>query len=488
MLLRMVKEARKGYITGTDNQAHYQLNLLCVPKKDNTTKLMTNIRVARHGSFARGYSVPINKKIDRDKCKIPTIPNIPKYINKLIKFNYVSLRDLKDAFRQMLLAREDTGFIQYCLFGLRFTDNRQAYGVASAAANCQHFAQILIWICENKYLSPTQRDRLLVHIDDFLIASVSENEAIEMANRFDQMCDDLNVTVSHEKDETAIRVGVVHGFGFNLITKFVNIPDIKYHELMRAIALILKFRYLEGSAFESLCGKLMHWSQLRKPAKVLCYRMLGFIFKHIRKNPKYKRHIFWVHDQIAQDLRFWQNYAYYMRSVSMQSVLNNPSITITAATDASSFGGGMIVGPHYAKYRMSDVTNRFGINHKQMHINKQEAHAVIMLLHNFRKELTGRNVLLYIDNQPVRFCIFKYWSGSADLMEYIQEIVLLMCVYNIGLKVHYIPSDYNTLPDALSRFEMNKFHQAVYDYNLSFDDHETVLEYYPILKLMRTGL
>ncbi len=34
ILKRMVKEARQGQISGTDQQMHYTLNLLCVPKKN----------------------------------------------------------------------------------------------------------------------------------------------------------------------------------------------------------------------------------------------------------------------------------------------------------------------------------------------------------------------------------------------------------------------------------------------------------------------
>ena len=165
---------------------------------------MIEIRVARHGSFCTTRTHAINGLIDKSKCVIPTLPNFPKYIRLLIQFKFVSIRDWKDAFRHLLVASNDTGWIQYYIFGLQFADFRQVYGVSSAAANCQHFAQILIWILENKFLSPQQRDRILVHIDDFIFAANSEAEAIEMAKGFDLMCDQLKLNVSHEKDENGI--------------------------------------------------------------------------------------------------------------------------------------------------------------------------------------------------------------------------------------------------------------------------------------------
>ncbi len=488
ILKRMVKEAKKGYITATNKQLHYNLNLLCVPKKDNETGLMTEIRVARHGSFATLRKVAINELIQKERCKILTLPNIRKYIEVLIKYEYVSLRDLKDAFRQLLVASNDTGWIQYCIFGLPFADHRQAYGVSSAAANCQHFAQILIWILEHKFLTDKQQQRLLVHIDDFLIAAHDEKEANEMAAKFDLMCDQLKVNVSHEKDENAINKGIVHGFGFNLKSKRVYIPDLKYNELILGMELMINYRWATGEALESICGKIMHWSQLRKPAKSLCYRLLHMIYKKIRSCHRNKKRFFFITDCVAMDFKFWIRYATFMRSVSMESILYQPSITITGATDACNVGGGFLIGSHFGAYPFSDKPNKYNINHRQMHINYQEAHAVIMLLHNYRHELTGRQLLLYIDNKPVMYSIYKYWAGSLKLMEYIQEIILLMITYNIGLRVEYIPSSINDIADSLSRFEWDRFYELANDYNLKIDHKPTELVYYPYLSLLREGL
>ncbi len=485
ILERMVKEAKKGYIAPTLNQLHYNLNFLCVPKKNNETGLKTEIRVARHGSFATSRRIAINEIIDKEQCKIPSLPNIRKYVQLLIQYKYVSLRDLKDAFRQILVTKGDIGYIQYCIFGLRFADLRQAYGISSAAANCQHFANILIWIFETQYLNDKQRDRLLVHIDDFLIAANSEDEANQMAEQFDKMCRDLNVNVSHEKDETSIDEGVVHGIGFDLKSQEIYIPDIKYNELVCGLKLIISHRYATGKALESICGKLMHWSQLRKQAKVLCYRLMRAIHEYIRSDNRLKYAIFYVHDKIIRDFRFWLKYATFMRRVSMQSVLEQPSITITGATDACNEGGGFIIGEHFGAYKFWDTMNKYGINHRQMHINKQEAHAVVMLLYNYREILTGRQLLLYIDNKPVMYSIYKEWSGSEELMEYIHEITLLMSIYRIGLYVEYIPSEMNGLADSLSRFEWKRFYEIVNRYKMRIQPKPSPLEYYPTLTLLR---
>ena len=175
-----------------------------------------------------------------------------------------------------------------------------------------------------------------------------------------------------------------------------------------------------------------------------------------------------------------------MRRVSMYSVLNEPSITITAASDACDTGGGFVIGEHYCLYQFSEQPNKDGVVHRNMSINYQEAHAVIMLLYNFREELTGQRVLLYIDNQSVMYSIFKCWSGSLTLMEYVQEVAMLMCEYCIELRVEFSPSLMNGLADSLSRNDEDRFREICDMYCLRFDDEPTPVQYYTDLDLIHS--
>ena len=487
ILKRMVKEAKKGQISGTVETSHYTLNLLCVPKKDMETNLMTAIRVARHGSFSTKHTVSINDKIDRDCVKIPTLPNIRKYIQLLIQYEYVSLRDLKDAFRQLGLESQDSAYIQYVLFGLVFRDNRQAYGVASASANCQHFAMMLIWILEKKLLTPEQAGRVLVHIDDFILAAHTKADCQDITLSFDQMCADLNVKISTEKNEDWVQKGIVHGFGFDLTAnpKTVHIPDHKFHELITALTLCIQCGRVTGEALESICGKIMHWSQFRHFAKVLCYRMLGFIFHYIRDNKYLKWKVFHLTREILDDMRFWLRFASYIRVVTMESIVGQPSITVFASSDASSRGAGCVVDSQWGFYKFRSNDNKYGKNHGAMSINYQEAHAVIMLLHNFRHSLTGRQCVLFVDNTSVMWSLIKKWATSPGLMEYIHEIVLILSIYRISLRVEYISSSMNGLSDALSREEIERFHRIISDCGLELNHTATPLQYYPYLRLLR---
>ena len=474
IIKQFIKELESGAIIPSETPPKYIINVFCVPKKDASTGKMTKLRVVRHGSFCTANTSSINQWIDQRKCKMPTLPNLKDYVKLLIKCNWMTLRDLKDAFRQIGLAAADIGYLGYSLCGLYFLDKKQPYGIASAAANCQSFAQIIIWIMNNKLLPQTLKDRIIVHIDDFLLGSETKLGAIKMKCEFDNLCDELNVKISHEKDEDIVQEAVVYGFKFNLKRKTVGIPDDKLLDLRKLIRLSIKIRVISGSALESLCGKIMHWSQLYKPAKSLCYNMVSYLHKLLRTKQDYKRLCFNIPDCIIQDLKFWLKYTELIKEVSMASIIHPPSMVVVGTSDACDYGGGFCINKDWCYYE-------FRYPQFNWHINQKEAHAVIMLLHNLRKDLTGKKLVLMVDNTSLFYSMAKHW-GSERMMPCIYEICYLMMEYKIQIWFEWIPTEANKLADSLSRFDFACFWKWVRLHGITVNPEPIEPVYYFKLK------
>ena len=466
---QITKELKSGAIEPSEIPPKCQINLFCVPKKDSETGLMTKLRVVRHGSFATSNTTSINDWIDPEKCKMPTLPNLKDYVRLLINKNWMSLRDLSDAFRQIGLAKEDVGYLGYCLFGLYFIDRKQPYGIASAAANCQSFAQIIIWIMNNKKLPKHIRKNILVHIDDFVLATKTKADAILMKKLFDALCKELNIAISHDKDVDVTQKAILYGFEFDLKRKTVGIPQSKLTNLIRFIKLVIKYKFITGRALETLSGKIMHWSQLYKPAKSLCYNMVSFIHKTLRKHKHYRTLIFRLPDCVINDLKFWLKYVNLIKDVPMYSIIKEPSIEMIGSSDACNTGGGFVVKDIWAFYVFKE-------QHLNLQIDEKEAHAVIMLLHNLRRELTGRKLILYVDNSVLFYAMSRHWAGER-MMPCIYEICLLMMKYRISVWFEWIPTECNKLADTLSRTNTQEFWEWVKFHNLEMRPNPKTLYY-----------
>ena len=477
ILKQIIKELKSGAIEPSESPPKYILNLFCVPKKDSKTGLMTKLRVVRHGSFSTTNTTSINHWIDQQKCKMPTLPNLKDYVKLLIGCNWMTLRDLSDAFRQIGLSNADVGYIGYSLFGLYFIDRKQPYGIASAAANCQSFAQIIIWIMNNKLLPIHLCKNILVHIDDFCMAAPEKQEVLAMQRKFDDLCDELYVKISHEKDVDCAQIATVYGFKFNLINKTVGIPDDKLENLKHFISITIQIGVITGRALEKLCGKIMHWSQLYKPAKSLCYNMVFYIHSHIRLHKNYRTLCFKLPQCVIRDLVFWKKYIPLIKEVPMSTIIREPSVTLYGSSDACDEGAGFVISNLWSFYKFSKS------HRDRWHIDQKEAHAVIMLLHNYRRFLTGKKIILFIDNSVLYYAMIRHWAGER-MMPCIYEICHLMMEYKINIWFEYIPSDCNKMADSLSRYQFDVFWKWVKIHNITVKPKPVKVEYISKFKFM----
>ena len=465
-----IKELKSGAVIPAHSDPEYIINVFCVPKKDSKTGEKTKLRVVRHGSYATPGTTSINEWINKDKCKMPSLPNLKDYVSHLIDKEWMALRDLQDAFRQIGLASKDIGYLGYSLFGLKFLDVKQPYGISSAAANCQSFANIIIWILDNKKVPTDLKQKIIVHIDDFCMAAKTEKQAITLQDLFDELCDELGVAVSHDKDVDATQKAVVYGFLFDLKNKTVGIPDDKLQKLTTFIKSTLDIGIITGRALDALCGKIMHWSQLFKPAKALCYNMIFYLYQRIRIIPNYKTECFYLPPCIVQDLQFWLKYAKVIKEVPMATIINQPSIQLFGSSDACDYGGGFCIREKWSYYKFTN-THRV-----TLHIDQKEAHVVIMLLHNLRHFLTGKRITLFIDNAVLYWAMVRHWAAQR-MMPCIYEICLIMMRYRIAVWFEWIPTECNKLADSLSRFDMHTFHKWVQLHRIQVEPHPLRLQY-----------
>ena len=227
---------------------------------------------------------------------------------------------------------------------------------------------------------------------------------------------------------------------------------------------------MTGRAIETLCGQIMHWSQLRGASKALLINTVTFLHKHVKTLPVYKKKWFKLTTAIIKDLRFWLSYSQLLKTVPMEDIIKAPSYQIIGSSDACDLGGGFVVGTHWSYYRFID-----------RHINKweiaqKEAHAVLMIINNLKNWLTGKKLILLIDNQTLFWAMKRHWA-SGMMMPFIYELSLLQMKYKIWIWFEWIPTQYNILSDALSRGNLNSFWQAVELYNYKVDKKPLRLKY-----------
>ena len=101
LLKKFCKEAKAGIVQPVDEKPTYIINLFCGPKKDDKD-IWSGLRLIRNGSYAIEGTLSLNDTIPPEKSSMK-VPHIPDYVRQFWAKKWGAMRDLKDAFRQMML-------------------------------------------------------------------------------------------------------------------------------------------------------------------------------------------------------------------------------------------------------------------------------------------------------------------------------------------------------------------------------------------------
>ena len=464
----LIKDMNMGRITPINSPNLYSIPLFCVPKNKK------ELRLVRNASWKQSINeFSLNDIIDSKKCKIPTLPHIPQYAKLTYKYNWIACRDLKSAFRQITIRPQDRKYVGYNLFNLYFQENNIPDGVASSARICQDFSNLIIWIMKNKLIPRNIDFEMMVHIDDFTMYALNKKDLEYIENKFDTLCDDLGVILSHHKDIHSCRFTKVHGLYFNLKSKTISAPEDKLKKLVSLLNLTIKFKKIEAKTLDKICGKLFYFTQLQRQGKPLVRNILNIIHKLIRSEILRKNDIITLDDNIINDLKFWLKFSEYLTSCSMSNIISMPKISMIAATDASDLGGGYIINSSWSMYQ-------FKPNDKKYHINVKELHVILSMIETFKSKLTGKTIEIFTDNTTVYYAIKNKWSTSTDIMNLIRKMVIILIKYKIFIWIKWVPTDYNVLADSLSRFDLKRFNQESNRLKIKIDKSITRTKYYDI--------
>jgi len=337
ILDKFISELKKAILIESPSRPLYFINFFAVPKKGPDGK-MSKLRLIRNASYHTASTFCINDFILQSAYQIKTMPNLRRYASLMHNRQFMALRDLKDAFRQLLLRDDDHQFQGYSMFGQFFIDRHVAYGVASSAAVCQRFVQLICSIFEQviihrQYMNCARIDIahcikcIVAYIDDFLMVADDPRTIGEMERRFDMLLRSLGVEQSTSKAVSRAREGVVHGWHWNLLTQIVSMPDEKYLELRQYLLWAITVRVIQLGALQKIIGKIVHYAQISPMAKMfawhalqsLCYtlRAHGIDFKRLRRH---KRRSVFLTLSVVRSFTFWYHLSPYLRSAPIASL------------------------------------------------------------------------------------------------------------------------------------------------------------------------
>lgn len=265
-----------------------------------------------------------------------------------------------------------------------------------------------------------------------------------------QMCEYFGVPLAGEKTVFPTTEIEFLGIKINSITMEFLLPENKIARSIHLIQVLLDSKKTTLRQLQSLLGLLVFTSRVIPMGRVFCKRLYKATcgkkspFDHIR-----------VTKPMRSDLQIWLQFLknFNGRSIWQDDFVSTESINLF--TDAAgSIGFGAYFLGQWSAESWPDLWVQSGL---VKNIQLLELFPVLVALVIWGNSLRNKRLLIHSDNKGVVFALNCLSAKSPPVVTILRQIVLRCLELNVWLKAAFLPGVSNSLADALSRQQWDKF-------------------------------
>jgi len=345
-------------------------------------------------------------------------------------------RDLKSAFRHIPLCID-----QYWLFIFEWEDRFYVdmflpFGLRTAPRIFNLFSEALHWIFEFIHgWSVTH------YLDDFFFVFPPGTTVPPIVEQYNSVLTTIGLTGAPEKDMSGTVVTHL-GFEFNSQEMNVRLPVNKHSRALQTVKSLLAAKSVTYAMLDEALGFLSHCCQVVPLGRPFIRNM----FSVLRRIPSSRRLRTRLSTAAKKDLQWW---LLFLSSWSTISVIQPSRVNHDVATDASGKKG---IG---GVYNSQIFSNRVPARHRDKHINWKEMFAILHAFTLWHSQWATGRVRIACDNEAVVGGVNKR-SIDGPALRPLQMILLLAALFDIEIKIFWIPSKENIVADAASRHQFDK--------------------------------
>ena len=353
--------------------------------------------------------------------------------------------DIRHAYRLCPVREEDFPLLGFSWLDMFFFDLRLPFGSRSSAFLFNSFADALCW-----NLTAYFGIMFVIHYsDDFFIITRDQPSCQLAMAAIAAIFVSLGVPVAVEKLVGPAQSIPYLGIEIDAENMTIRLPESKLTDIKAVLSSWLSKKKCTKKELLSLTGKLSFAAKVVKPGRLFLRRLsdlsssVSSIHHHIHINSEARRDISWWHSFVST----WNGI----------SVIQEPPVSssdIALSTDAClRIGFGGVFGKHWFHGTWPE---HFDV----LEIAPKEVFAISVAIVTWKTELASKQIILYTDNDASA----QVWSSGvardANMLRFLRPLFFHCASANINLLVKHIPGIYNTLPDLLSRSQVERFRSS----------------------------
>ncbi|XP_067322974.1 uncharacterized protein [Anolis sagrei] len=446
------KEVREGRVLGPfvgPPTPQFRVSPLgIVPKK-----AIGEYRLIHHLSYPRGGSV--NDAIPDEQCSVSytSFDTAVRLVRRYGPGAELAKCDIKSAFRLLPVHPADFELLGFQFQGLFYCDRALPMGCAVSCAAFETFSTFLEWAIKEK----SGLRGVAHYLDDFLFVGRSgSGDCGALLCAFQQLAEYLGVPLAEEKTEGPLTVLTFLGIELDTVNQFSRLPDGKVLALIDRISQFLPRRKATLREFQQIIGHLNFACKVIAPGRAflrrLCDAVTGIALPHyhIRLTSEIRADLFvWL-----QFLRQFNGISFWRQELMVRNALE------VSSDAAGSIGFGIYFKGHWCAERWPDDWHSAGIT---ADLTFLEFFPILVAVTLWADMFANATVHFWCDNMATVQVINTLTSKSRRVMGAIRQFVLHCLKFNILFRAFHIAGLSNTLADALSRFQMERFRQLAPD-------------------------
>jgi hypothetical protein len=408
-----------------------------VPKKDSIER-----RVIVDLSFPDGLAV--NDGISKDlylgekvSVHYPTVDDFVRLIKKKGRNCKIFKRDLRRAYRQLIIDPGDIHLMGYKWKGHIYFDRVLTMGLRSAAYICMRTTSAIRFICQKNGI------QILNYLDD--LAGCEEEHYCNFAFDFlGKLLQDCGIEESVDKACPPSTRMIFIGILFDTQKLTIAIDENRLTEIRLLVECWMHKMMASKKELQSLLGKLNFVAQCVKPGRIFISRLLNWLREISDKGS------FCIPLDLKLDLLWWNTFLPLYNGVSIMLSEEFSSPDEILSVDACLLGcGGWMNG----RYFHSSFPN-FLLD-QNLNINLCEMLTIVVALKLWGLMLVNKKVVINCDNMVSVRVLNTGASRNSFLQSCLREICYIAALNNFDIKSQHISGCDNRIADTLSRWDLH---------------------------------
>jgi hypothetical protein len=230
----------------------------------------------------------------------------------------------------------------------------------------------------------------------------------------------------------------------------VRIPENKIRDILATIEIWLRREKVTLRETQSLLGKLNFACRAIVPGRAFSRRLIDATCGVVKPHHRIR-----LTAALKEDLKIWSKFlgGFNGRCIMLENQWCD-SEALNLYTDAA---GAVGFGAYFQGQWVCGTWPDHWMLQGTPDITFKELFPIVLALQLWAKQMENTKVVLFCDNQAVVHIINKQSTRAPHSMALLRQLVLTCLNHNILCRAKHIPGHNNSVADALSRGQLEKF-------------------------------